>query len=103
MSADSEERAREARHSWGLGALRIGYGLSQKAAKDWGLYISDPIQNSELHPFAEPATFWVRPDGVLYAATYNTTPFSRAHWTDWLEALDAIRARDYPPRGGHRS
>ncbi|MDJ1009663.1 MAG: peroxiredoxin-like family protein [Paracoccaceae bacterium] len=99
ISTDPEDRAEEAHREWGLGPLRIGHSLTDETARAWGVYLSQPIQDSEPRPFAEPATFWVRPDGTLYAATYGTTPFSRPHWADWLEALDAIRARNYPPRG----
>lgn len=99
ISTDPEDRARSAKEDWGLKNLRVGYGLTPDTARAWGLYLSDPITENEPQPFSEPGTFWVRPDGTLYAAMVGTTPFSRPHWADWLEALDAIRARDYPPRG----
>ncbi|WP_298937257.1 redoxin domain-containing protein [uncultured Ruegeria sp.] len=99
ISTDTRDRAEQAQQSWGLGSMRLGYGLDPNIARSWGIYLSKPITDREPQPFAEPATFWIRPDGTLYAATYGTTPFSRPHWPDWLEALDTIRTRNYPPRG----
>lgn len=101
VSMDDKTRAEYAKGAWGLGALDLGYGLSMEDAAQWGLYISTPITEREPHPFNEPATFWIKPNGILYAAAYGTSPFARAHWPDWLEALDAIAARDYPPRGDY--
>ncbi len=43
--------------------------------------------------------FLVRPDGTLFSAVIHTTPFHRHHFADVMEAVDMIRARDYPPRG----
>ncbi|MEM1104244.1 MAG: redoxin domain-containing protein [Pseudomonadota bacterium] len=99
ISMDGAERAEDAHKTWGLGDLRVGYGLTLETAEALGLFISNPITEREPGPFNEPASLWVRPDGTLFAANYGTTPFSRPHWPDWLEALDAIIARDYPPRG----
>lgn len=99
VSADPEDRARDAHETWGLGNLQLGYGLDEDTARAWGLFMSTPITPNEPRPFAEPATFFVRPDGILFAAALGTTPFARSSWADWLEGLDAAKARDYPPRG----
>lgn len=99
ISTDPQDRAELAHRQWALGDLRLGYGLGAAVARQWGVYLSAPISASEPGPFAEPATFFIRPNGTLYAANYATTPFARARWSDWLEGLDAARARDYPPRG----
>jgi len=100
VSTDPKDRAEAAREQWGIHNLTIGYGLSEDAARDWGLYISDAIAEKETRRFAEPGMFLVRPDGTLYSAVIHTTPFHRHHFADVLEAVDMIRARDYPPRGG---
>ena len=102
VSTDTEERAASAHAEWDLGDLNVGYGLSQATARAWGIYLSSPISDRELQLMVEPATFWVRPDGTLYAAAYGTAPFVSLRWNDWLEALDVVRARDYPPRGDLR-
>ena len=102
ISMDDARRARDAVATWGLDPLPVGYGLSQHQARSLGLYMSEAIGENEPRLFAEPASLWVRPDQTLYAAAYQTTPFARPHWTDWLEALDVIAARNYPARGTHR-
>ncbi len=99
ISTDGEERAAEAKESWGLARLTIGYGLTLDRAREWGLYISSAIAEAEPRRFSEPGMFLVRPDATLYSAIYNTTPFNRPHFADVLESLDMVRARNYPARG----
>lgn len=99
VSTDPEDRAGAAHEQWGLGQLNVGFGLTEEQARHWGLFLSNPITPNEPRPFAEPGTFFVRPDGVLFAAALGTSPFARSHWPDWLEGLDAAKARNYPPRG----
>lgn len=99
VSMDGEARAREAVAAWGLGDLPVGYGLGEDTARALGLYLSDMITDREPQRFSEPATLLIRPDGTLYSANYSTNPFARFHFSDLLEGLDAILARDYPPRG----
>ena len=99
VSMDTQERAEASKQEWGIGKLTLGYGLTEENARQWGLFISTPIQEKEPYDFSEPAMFLVRPDGTLFSAVIHTTPFHRHHFADVLEAVDMIRARDYPPRG----
>jgi len=100
ISMDDRERAEESAEVWGLGDLRVGYGLTLEDASAWGLYLSTPIGTKEPGwPFNEPAMMLITPDQRLYSAVYGTTPFNRPHFADVLESLDLVRARDYPPRG----
>ena len=99
ISMDGRERAEKSRDEWGIKNLTLGYGLTEKQARQWGLYISKPIQATEAANFSEPGMFLVRPDGTLYSALVSSTPFHRPHFADVMEAIDMIRARDYPPRG----
>ncbi len=99
ISMDNQERAEKAKQEWGIGGLAIGYGLPEEKAREWGLYISTPIQDKEPYDFSEPGLFLVRPDGTLYSKVIHTTPFHRHHFADVMEAIDMIRSRDYPPRG----
>lgn len=99
VSMDNQERAEKAKAKWGIGGLTIGYGLTEEKAREWGLYISSPIQDKEPGDFCEPGMFLVRPDGTLYSKVIHTTPFHRHHFADVMEAIDMIRARDYPSRG----
>lgn len=104
ISTDGAERAAQTMRDWKLDALRVGYGLSIEAAREWGLYISTGrgktstgIEEPAL--FAEPGIFLVRPDGTLYFSTVQTMPFARPHMADFLPALDFIIKNDYPARG----
>ena len=99
VSMDTQERAEKAKQEWGIGNLTIGYGLTEKKARQWGLFISTPIQEKEPYDFSEPGMFLVRPDGTLFSSVIHTTPFHRHHFADVMEAVDMIRARHYPPRG----
>jgi len=42
---------------------------------------------------------YIETDGTLYSSVLNTTPFYRHHFADVMEAMDMIKARDYPARG----
>ena len=99
ISTDPKDRAEKARDEWGIRNLTLGYGLSLETARSWGLYISNAIAEKETRQVAEPGMLLVRPDGTLYSNVIHTTPFHRHHFADVLEAVDMIRARDYPPRG----
>jgi len=99
VSMDTRERAEKSKAEWGINNLALGYGLSEAKAREWGLYISKPIQETEKYNFAEPALFLIRPDGTLYSKVVHTSPFHRHHFADVMEAIEMIRARDYPPRG----
>ncbi len=99
ISTDDAERAKKTNDEWGFHNLTLGYGLPIDVAKAWGLHISNAITEKEPRQFAEPGMFLVRPDGILYSSVINTTPFYRPHFADVMEAIDMIRARNYPPRG----
>lgn len=99
ISMDERERAEEAVAAWGLDGLTVGYNLAERDARELGLYLSKMINEREPRCFSEPATMMIRPDGTLYSVTYASNPFARIHFADVLEGLDAIIARDYPPRG----
>ena len=99
VSMDSKDRAAEAHSDWGLDPVPMGYGLTEQQAADWGLYVSDPIQDSEKAPFAEPGVFWVRPDGRLYLAAVSNSPFARPDLEELLGKVDFIKDKDYPARG----
>ena len=99
ISMDSAARAAAAVTDWGLDGLVVGHGLAEADARALGLYLTDSINEREPRRFSEPAMLLVRPDGTVYSALYGTNPFNRVHASDILEGLDAIIARDYPPRG----
>ena len=104
VSTDGEERARAAKTDWELPDLTIGYGLSIEEARKMGLFISTSrgktsIGIEEPAMFNEPGLYLVKPDGTLYSAFIQTTPFARPKFDDILKAVDFINANDYPARG----
>jgi peroxiredoxin len=103
-SNDDEARARQARDTWGLQNLKVGYGVSIENSREWGLYISTgrgktSIGVEEPALFAEPGLFFVRPDQTLYWSTVQTMPFARPHFPEIAQAIDTVIARNYPARG----
>ena len=104
ISTDDAERAGRTKSEWNLPRLRIGYGLSLGAAREFGLWISTgrgPTSAGIEEPrqFNEPGLFLIKPDRTLYCASVQTMPFARPQLADLLAALDFIAQRDYPPRG----
>lgn len=104
LSSDTEERARMAKEAWGLGSLRIGYGLTIPEARKWGLYVSTSRGASsagieEPAIFSEPGVFVIRTDGTLYWASISTMPFARPHFSEMVQAFDFVAKHAYPARG----
>ncbi|MGX1097356.1 peroxiredoxin-like family protein [Amorphus sp. MBR-141] len=104
LSSDTEERAVDAKSSWELPRLRIGYGLGLEMARGWGLFVSEGRGKTSLgieEParFSEPALYLVRADGTLYFGSIQTMPFARPHFADILGAIEFVLKIDYPARG----
>ena len=104
ISSDTQERAQAFAEKLRSPELRIGYGLSLTAAREWGLYISTSrgqtsIGIEEPALFSEPGVFIVRPDGTLYYGAVQTMPFARPHFDELLAAIDFALAKNYPARG----
>ena len=104
LSSDVQERAQGMADKVNIPGLRIGYDLSLKSAKEWGLYISTSrgktsVGVEEPALFSEPGIFIVKPDGTLYFAATQTMPFARPHFDDLMGAIDFAIANDYPARG----
>jgi peroxiredoxin len=104
ISSDEADRAQQMAAKVATHGLRVGYGLSLKAAREWGLYISTSrgktsIGLDEPDLFSEPAVFLVRPDGTLYYSAVQTMPFARPAFQDLIGAIDFAISKDYPARG----
>ena len=52
VSMDTEKRARLSRQKWELSNLTLGYGLSEKSARDWTLYLSAGVKDGEPSEFS---------------------------------------------------
>jgi peroxiredoxin len=100
ISADTEERARQAQRDWGLERLRVGYALPIDTARAWGLYVSTARSGTREPPlFSEPGIFLVNPDASLFWAAVSTMPFARPHFDEILGAIDFVLSKRYPARG----
>ena len=106
LSCDRKEGAEKAVKDWGLNKLRVGYKLDVEDARRAGLYISEgrginpATGQKEPMLFAEPALLLVRPEGELYAAWIQSTPYARVHVAEVLTAVDNFVAKTLPePRG----
>ena len=99
ISMDSEKRAKKTGAAWDIESIPIGYGLSEKEAKDWGLFLSTSISESEPEVFSEPGLFLIKPDNTLYLSSIQTMPFARPHFEDLLKVIDFIEDKGYPARG----
>ncbi|MFC3612511.1 redoxin domain-containing protein [Lutimaribacter marinistellae] len=101
LSADGPEKARATVEKAEVSRLRVGYGLSLRAARDeWDLYISSAREGSaEPDFFSEPGIFFVKPDGTLQYIWKQSTPFARPTMKDILGGLKFTRENDYPARG----
>lgn len=99
VSMDTEDKARQTADEWKIDGLTVGYGLDEKAAREWGLFLSKAINDGEPDLFSEPGLFLVRPDGSLYYAAINSMPFGRPSLSSMVKVLDFVNENDYPPRG----
>ncbi len=106
LTCDKKEGAEKAVADWNLKNLRVGYKLDVEDARRAGLYISEGrglnlVTNAkEPMLFAEPALLLVRPEGELYAAWIQSTPYARVHIGEILSAVDNFTAKNLPePRG----
>ncbi|MGB3469453.1 MAG: peroxiredoxin-like family protein [Erythrobacter sp.] len=100
VSMDSKDRAMVVDNEWETGDVPLAYGLTEAAAREWGLYISEKREGSdEPDVFSEPALFVLRPDGTLYFASVQNAPFTRPSLDQLLEGLDYVLENDYPTRG----
>ncbi len=99
LSMDSEERATKSKDEWDVGKLKIAYGMSEEKAREFGLFISNAISDSEPAIFSEPGMFLIRKDGTVYFESIQSMPFARPAFDDVLDAIDFIHDKDYPPRG----
>lgn len=106
VSSDEADRAQQMATKVNANGLLLGYGLSLRTAREWGLYISSSrgktsIGIEEPSLFSEPGVFLVRPDGTLYYGAVQTMPFARPQFQDLLGAIDFAIDKNYPARGEH--
>lgn len=101
LSMDGAERATKSAEEWELSNLRVGFGLSEAAARTWGLYISEAIKETEASIFCEPGLFWIRPDGRIYMVDISNMPWARPDIEFLLSKVPFAVEKKYPARGNH--
>ncbi|GAA3512510.1 peroxiredoxin-like family protein [Aquimarina addita] len=99
ISSDSEERAKRSVDEWNITALPLGFNLSIKKGREWGLFISKGISEKEPEEFTEPGVFLIKSDGTLYFSAIQTMPFARPNFEEILSAIDFVQKKNYPARG----
>jgi peroxiredoxin len=99
ISMDSEEKAKKSGDEWDIAELPIGFGLSKEQTKEWGLYLSQGINDKEPELFSEPGMFLIKADQTLYFSSVQTMPFTRPKMDDVIQAVDYIENKQYPARG----
>ena len=98
-SADLEAHAAPARAAAILAGLGFDEAAQQRPCAEfsggWRMRVALAAML-----FAEPALLLVRPEGELYAAWIQSTPYARAHIAEVLTAVDNFLPRNLPdPRG----
>ena len=99
VSMDIEKRARLSRQKWEMSNLTVGYGLSEKSARDWALYLSAGVKDGEPNEFSEPGLFLVDNDNQIYYSAINSNPWGRPYLPSFVKAVDYIVQSGYPARG----
>lgn len=112
ISADSKTKADGFARKHQL-SFPIAYDLSLQQMQMLGLYISDPVSESEAdHPFPEPGLFVLTADGRVQIVTTSNAPFVRPDLkalqgslryvrTPGDERHDPFGGNNYPIRGTH--
>jgi len=78
----------------------IAYGLTEDAARSWGLYISKGMANSaEPAVFSEPGIAVIQPDNKVFMIQVQSAPFSRPSIDQLLGGLQYAFKNKYPFRG----
>lgn len=99
ISGDSADSATKAKKDWGLEDLAVGYSQSVDSMREWGLFVSERIKDSEPDNFGEPGLFLIAPDGSVYYEAVNSMPWGRPKLEEVRNGIDFVRKHDYPPRG----
>ncbi|MFN3891914.1 MAG: redoxin domain-containing protein [Beijerinckiaceae bacterium] len=99
VSCDCADRGEQTPGQWGLSRVRIGYGLSPREARDWGLFLTAGRPRasgmSEPDVCCEPAVFLVAPDRTLWFSAIQNMAFARPRFEDLIEGFEFLFARGY--------
>ena len=99
VSMDTLKRATISVDDWELSRLPIAHGLSETAARDWGLFISNGFKAGEPEKFSEPGMFILDADNTVFWSNIASMPFGRMPVKAIINALNFVTENDYPARG----
>ncbi len=99
VSMETKERSEALVEKWELTNLPVAHGLTEEAARSWGLFISSAINDGEPDRFNEPGMFVLDSDGSLVWSSVTSMPFGRPALDDVIAALTFVQETDYPARG----
>ncbi|MEW1808048.1 peroxiredoxin-like family protein [Pseudarthrobacter sp. NPDC080039] len=99
VSMETAERSHQVADRWHLANLPVAYGLTEEAARAWGLNLSHAIKDGEPDLFNEPGIFILDEDGTLFWSSTATMPFGRPSLDDVTAGLKYAQEHDYPARG----
>lgn len=105
VSTDDRARAERAVADWKLDELTVCWGLTRDQAEAWGLYITDGSgeateAGAEPSWFIEPALFFVKPDGRLFASHVQSMPVAQPRMEDVLAGIRYAIENGVLPTGG---
>ncbi|SNR38149.1 peroxiredoxin family protein [Puniceibacterium sediminis] len=98
-SADPVEKVQADLNEFGW-SFDIGYDLSEQQMATLGVYVSDPLTETETdRRFAEPGVFVVRPDGSIVLISISNGPSARPELEELLDGMIFTKEKSRPPRG----
>ena len=100
VSGETQARVTQMHNEWGIDKVPLAYGLTEQQMRDWGLFVSRGINDTEPAVFNEPALFLISPDGSVYYESILSMPVGRPRLDDLLSSIEWWTAHDYPARGG---
>jgi len=99
VSMESAERSQQVVERWRIGELPVAYDLTEDTAREWGLFISTAIKDSEPAQFNEPGRFILDSDGTVYWSSVASMPFGRPSLDDTIAGIVYANEHTYPARG----
>jgi len=99
VTAETQQRAERLHDEWEIQCLAIAYGLSESSMREWGLFVSRGVNDSEPPLFNEPGLFLIKPDGTVYYEAILSMPVGRPRVDDLLGGIDYWTKVGYPARG----
>jgi len=99
ISCDVRERGEATPGDWGLNRLRIGYGLTPREARSWGLFLTEGRPRakglSEPPVCCEPGLFLINTDGTLFYTAVQNMPFARPRFEDVIAGFEFLFGMGY--------